>query len=215
MAGWDERFCYEDLVEALEVLHRSAYGGTGAELIALLGGWVAAIDLKALLRYHTWGGNLLRRGNGADARYAAAQPPNLSEMTTAKIRKSEQPWDGTWSLLTYDIHVGNNTLRSQLLRCLREMGFAKLSGSSWISPYNWADALEPLLEEVQGRGTFAYVHSAEVAAFGDGAGLVQADRSFVAGRWELDGPARGYVDLARRCGDALGRSGGGTGRARL
>ena len=57
----------------------------------------------------------------------------------AKLLKSKaiqaSPWQGTWTLVLYDIPVSHSAYRYDLRSVLIHAGFRKLQHSVWISPY--------------------------------------------------------------------------------
>jgi len=68
----------------------------------------------------------------------------------AKLLKStviQTPaWQGTWTLVLYDIPVSHSTYRYDLRSMLMHVGFRKLQHSVWISPYPCDDLQEYLAE---------------------------------------------------------------------
>lgn len=65
----------------------------------------------------------------------------LTEMEKEKLRKSKEPWDGEWRLLIYDIPERERAKRNMLRRFIAELGFGKLQGSNWVSPYDYVPKL--------------------------------------------------------------------------
>lgn len=47
----------------------------------------------------------------------------------------QRPWDGQWRMILFDLPVGCQAVRVQLLRWLRQNGFGYLQNSVWIHPH--------------------------------------------------------------------------------
>ncbi|MEW6568302.1 MAG: PaaX family transcriptional regulator C-terminal domain-containing protein [Chloroflexota bacterium] len=115
-----------------------------------------------------------------------------STLTKAGGRRGLAPkaatWSGEWHLLTYRIPEAQRQLRDRLRQRLAWMGYASLSSSTWISPYDRGQDLDRTLAllRVQGyveRFTARYQESRgnkELAArLWDLTGLNQRCRAFL------------------------------------
>jgi DNA-binding transcriptional regulator PaaX len=60
--------------------------------------------------------------------------------------------------------VTRNAQRHRLVRLLHESGFAKLSASSWVSPYDWRDFLSAILSESPYEGDFHCLRCTEITS---------------------------------------------------
>lgn len=49
--------------------------------------------------------------------------------------EKNQPWDGKWRVVIYDIPQIAHAIRFQLLRRLKDMGFVQLQASVYVGPY--------------------------------------------------------------------------------
>ncbi|TSC96669.1 MAG: phenylacetic acid degradation operon negative regulatory protein [Candidatus Berkelbacteria bacterium Licking1014_2] len=63
-----------------------------------------------------------------------------------KINQSEK-WDGRWCLVTFDIPEKMKSDREKLRRILKKLHFGRLQDSVWISPYDYFDNLQGIVEE--------------------------------------------------------------------
>ena len=187
----DRLFGYSDLLECLELLRRRTDTRLIAELIALIGQYVLEVDVKAALRYLRWKGRIKRQGGSGPPAFDLVGTRGTDATIAEKVRKSAVDWDGTWTVLTYDVPENRSAARRQLRRLLRRMGFAMLSKSSWVSPYDWRAALQDAVLEWDSGGTFSYIRSADVSALGDRMELV-ADEL-----WGLDGARDEYGRIVR------------------
>jgi phenylacetic acid degradation operon negative regulatory protein len=70
----------------------------------------------------------------------------LSDPEKLKHANYESKWDGVWRLLAYDVPEKEKVKRDALRRYLKELGFGKIQGSCWVSPYNLSSQLHEFCE---------------------------------------------------------------------
>lgn len=58
-----------------------------------------------------------------------------------KVNKCAERWDGLWRLVIYDIPEKERGKRGALRRYLKDLGFGKIQGSCWVSPYNFSSQI--------------------------------------------------------------------------
>ncbi|MCK4781778.1 hypothetical protein KAS79_02520 [Candidatus Parcubacteria bacterium] len=59
----------------------------------------------------------------------------------------KRKWDGNWYLVSYDIPEEKKRFREILRENLKRLGFGKLHASLWISPFNFLEEAEEIVEE--------------------------------------------------------------------
>lgn len=59
----------------------------------------------------------------------------------------KRKWDGNWFLVSYDIPEKKNTLRNFFRQNLKNLGFAEVHASLWISPFNFLAEVEKIVKE--------------------------------------------------------------------
>ena len=93
-------------------------------------------------------------------------------------------WDGKWRLVVYNVPEKLRVLRDKLRFKLHSLGFASLSTSLWISPYDFSSELEKF---VRGKGMSRYIETFEAEYKGK-----RKIKELVAVVWELDELAKRY-----------------------
>ena len=66
-----------------------------------------------------------------------------------EIVERRHSWDGTWTLVSFDIPERIRRLRDELRRRLREVGFGLLAGGVWIAPGDMSDFVRSLAESLR------------------------------------------------------------------
>lgn len=61
----------------------------------------------------------------------------------------DEPWDGTWVLLSYSIPEERRSLRDRLRDRLSWLGFGSLTGGLWISPHDVGDRVREIARELE------------------------------------------------------------------
>ena len=202
--GIRERFNYEDLLASFEMFRYRGDTRIAYDVMAWLVSELGETDVRDVLRYLVRRGRLFRRGRASTSDLELPERSRPDAIMAEKIQKSSQPWDGRWSVLTYDIPVAHNRLRMRLVRLLYEMGFAKLSASSWVSPYDWAPSLVKMLKGWSAGGSSTYIRANSMAL------LTGDEPDYPLGAWDLDSVGIRYDRLLQRCKAAQK---GGTARA--
>ena len=65
------------------------------------------------------------------------------------IVESKHSWDGTWTLISFDIPENIRNRRDELRVRLREIGFGLLSGGVWIAPGNVSEFVKNLAKSLR------------------------------------------------------------------
>ena len=193
MTKYLQRFSYSDVLLCMDILQRHSGSRHLAYLIGLIGWEIAELDLRHILRYFIRRGTISKRQTQAGTTYKLSEAWSADNLVQLKMRKSREAWQNTWSVFTYDVPCSRDTLRRRLARSLRRMGFALMSRSSWVSPYDWEDTLDSMTRESGGEGVFSYVRSAEVSALGGYAGNYPCEL------WDLKKVATRYERIAAQC----------------
>ena len=81
------------------------------------------------------------RGGLATAQITAEGIGRLEELEFNNLSLGEEPWDGLWRVVTFDIPESHRTARSALRRLLRQLGFKQLHLSVWIHPLPCSDEI--------------------------------------------------------------------------
>ncbi len=196
MARSETTFSYSDLMACLEVLRGRTDGQPLAYMVALVGEYVVDRDLKTMLRYLAKRGRIKRVARGRDTTYVVHGPQLAEGIVAQKMLKSARHWDEKWNVFTYDVPEHTNTLRRRLGRTLHQMGFAMMSGSSWVSPYDWREELEQALSSWGCEGSFALARCTEVSELGERGGCYPRNL------WDIREVEAAYIRVAERCGSA-------------
>jgi phenylacetic acid degradation operon negative regulatory protein len=60
------------------------------------------------------------------------------DLDRLKVDNCKKEWPGLWRLLVYDIPEKERYKRDALRSYLKSLGFAKIQGSCWVSPYDFS-----------------------------------------------------------------------------
>lgn len=96
-------------------------------------------------------------------------------------------WDRRWRLVVFDIEEKSRIIRDQLRRKLRELGFAQLQKSVWISPH---DILGDFAEFIKNNNLEKYVVLIETRHF-----FVEDPKELANRIWSLDDLNESYLNL--------------------
>jgi len=193
MAFQEKLFGYSDLLACLELLRRRRDTRPIAHLIALIAQYALEVDVKAALRYLRWKGWIRRGQKGSHPAFELAAPCSGDPIVELKQEKSARRWDGTWTVLTYDVPESQRMVRRRMTRLLHRTGFAMVSKSSWISPYEWRDVFQDAVLRWPSDGTFSYIRSTDVSMLGETSELDPAEL------WRLDEIRNGHVRIIDVC----------------
>lgn len=89
----------------------------------------------------------------------------------------QRPWDGVWRLVLFDIPVGHDDLRQQLLRLLHRRQFGFLQKSVWITPDPTADVRRSIGRIRVQADAFLVIEGKPAAG--------ESDAEIVAGAWDF------------------------------
>lgn len=107
----------------------------------------------------------------------------LDEGRARIFRRKEEPWQGRWTMVIYQVPESERAVREQLRKRLVWQGFGQLSPSTWIAPHD----LFP-----EARELAAEYDSAKVDVLWCGTGDIRQDRGLAARCWELEPLASEY-----------------------
>jgi phenylacetic acid degradation operon negative regulatory protein len=93
-------------------------------------------------------------------------------------RQWSRNWDGKWRLVLFDVPVGRDELRQQLLRVLRRRHFGCLQKSVWASPDPTSDVRAALGESRVQTDAFLVMEGHPAAG--------ESDAEIVEGGWDFD-----------------------------
>jgi len=96
----------------------------------------------------------------------------LADEITAKFARIHEiverrhSWDGTWTLVSFDIPERIRKRRDELRQRLREVGFGLLAGGVWIAPGNRSDFVTSLAESLHVEDRITISLSRDVSSGG-------------------------------------------------
>lgn len=103
------------------------------------------------------------------------------------LRLQKKKWDRKWRMVFYDIKETSRKTRDQLRRKLRELGFAQIQQSVYISPHDFAEDIREFLES-HGLAETVYVLVTKELLAGDERGLANK-------LWQLDKINQKYREI--------------------
>ena len=107
----------------------------------------------------------------------------------------DEPWDGTWVLLSYSIPEERRSLRDRLRDRLSWLGFGSLTGGLWISPHEVGDRVREIAEELD---VTDYLELFQATHHG-----FSETRQLVARCWDLHDLNERYREFVERHGAGL------------
>ena len=107
----------------------------------------------------------------------------LNEGRVRIFDRRQEPWQGRWTMVIYQVPETDRSLREQLRKDLSWHGFGQLSTSTWVAPHD-------LLEEAHHLA--ADYPSATIDVLWCGTGDPDADRNLAARCWDLSQLAADY-----------------------
>ena len=93
------------------------------------------------------------------------------------MKEWERAWDGNWRMVLFDVPMGQDDLRQQLLRVLRRRNFGYLQKSVWVSPDATADVRATLGESRVQADAFLVMEGRPAAG--------ESDAEIVQGAWDF------------------------------
>ena len=110
----------------------------------------------------------------------------LDEGRTRIFERGRDGWDDIWRMVIYAVPEESRAERDRVRRTLAWHGFGPLAAATWISPH-------PRLEVV--RESLADLAATRIDLLESRALSREADREMAFRCWDLDGLARGYIEL--------------------
>jgi phenylacetic acid degradation operon negative regulatory protein len=191
-------------IQAEEILTLIAYGLEMVTLPTLhkwdqsYEGWLYRNGLLRRIRYLEAQKLLAREKHGAEWVWRLTSEGSLKAGGgfNPEIRW-ERPWDGWWRQLVFDLPVGQQRARVQLIRWLRQQRFGYLQDSVWITP----DPVEEVSAAVErfrdDAESFTILECRCAKGF--------ANASLVAGAWPFGQIQRAYEVYREFASQALKR----------
>lgn len=72
---------------------------------------------------------------------------NIEEIKLKTYNQQGKRWKGKWHLFFYDIPEKNKVRRDALRNFIKKLGFGKIQGSVWISPYDFSAYIYDFLQK--------------------------------------------------------------------
>jgi phenylacetic acid degradation operon negative regulatory protein len=125
--------------------------------------------------------------------YYSLNKKGMRWMEQGRVRAFEvkrRKWDGRWWLLVYNIPEPLRDLRDKLRYKLQSLGYANMSASFWISPYDLQAELHRYMKE---RGILDYVETFAAEYTGQ-----LGHRELAARIWRIDEVTEQYRTFVRK-----------------
>ena len=125
--------------------------------------------------------------------YYSLNTKGMKWMEQGRVRAFEvkrRKWDGKWRLVVYSIPETMRDARDKLRYKLQSLGFANLSASFWISPY---DLHSELLRYMKERNIFDYVETFTADYTGQ-----RGHKELTATIWNIAELTRQYGNFVRK-----------------
>lgn len=196
----ESRDCFE-FRSCLWILRRHTGMKPLFYLMDLLDWAVSGVEMNRMLAYLARKGQITRRGCGDETQVSLLSAETPEAIQEHKAKLARHSWNGKWNLLVYDIPRTHNRVRMRLVRLLHRMGFAKQSGSAWMSPYDWSGFLQRHLNGWNFGGTVSFLRDAGMVRL---AGDAPSDPSAL---WDTEAIGARYQALAAKCQKALETTG--------
>ena len=178
---------------ALWMLERRSDTGPMIQLLRFLYGTVEDYVVRYALGRSARSQEVKTFRQGRKTFYQAASSPAVGETVSAKLERQRRTWDGRWSLVNYDLPERPVAPRKRLVRAMRALGLGMWSQSTWISPYDWSEALDRQAEAFGAGEYLGWARGADLK--------LREDSADFAGRiWRLDSLAERYRALIDECG---------------
>ena len=131
--------------------------------------------------------------------YYSLNAKGLKWMEQGRVRAFEvkrRKWDGKWRLLVYNIPESMRDLRDNLRCKLQGLGYANMSASFWISPYDLHAELHRYMEE---RSILDYVETFTAGYTGQ-----RSNKELAARIWRIDDWTKKYRTFLKKHEEFLG-----------
>lgn len=125
--------------------------------------------------------------------YYSLNTKGLKWMEQGRVRAFEvkrMKWDGKWRLLVYNIPESMRDLRDNLRCKLQSLGYANLSASFWISPYDLKTELYHYIKE-SGVKDYVEIFAADHTGY-------QGDKELAAKIWRIDDWTKQYQTFVKK-----------------
>lgn len=113
----------------------------------------------------------------------------LNEGRVRIFDRQQEPWQGRWTMVIYQVPETDRSLREQLRKDLSWHGFGQLSTSTWVAPHDLLDTAHQLAADYP---------SATIDVLWCGTGDPLADRNLAARCWDLSQLAADYERFITR-----------------
>lgn len=175
------------------LLHRPGpvWVGSLIELLEPLG--VSEGALRTALSRMGSRGWLASERRGRNAFYSlTARGRRLLEEGERRIYHAtwDEPWDGTWQLVSYSIPEDERSTRDRLRTRLSWLGFGSLGNGLWVTPHDAAGRVEEVVRRLEIDGHVELFEGRHL-------GFSDADR-LVERCWDLPGVHRRYLEFIDR-----------------
>ncbi|BAU29459.1 PaaX family transcriptional regulator [Aneurinibacillus soli] len=110
-------------------------------------------------------------GNRSYYRMTSRGKKRLDEAALRIYKEMPAEWDGSWSIVSYNIPEEKRHLRDQLRKELSWMGFGMLANSTWISPHNLEERVKDMNEAYE-ITPYVEIFRAQHLGWSEPAGLV-------------------------------------------
>lgn len=107
----------------------------------------------------------------------------LNEGRVRIFDRQQEPWQGRWTMVIYQVPETERSLREQLRKDLSWHSFGQLSTSTWVAPHDLLDAAHQLAADYP---------SATIDVLWCSTGDPDADRNLAARCWDLSQLAADY-----------------------
>jgi phenylacetic acid degradation operon negative regulatory protein len=81
--------------------------------------------------------------------------------------EASQPWDGTWTLVSFDIPERIRKRRDEFRAGLRQMGFGQLAGGVWVAPGDSLESVNSLAHSLRVEKRIVTSLSKDISVGGD------------------------------------------------
>jgi len=186
-----KRISGSDFEHVMWLLERRTDLGPPLRLIRFIYGEIEDYVARHALNRLAKSGKLAASKHGRTTYY---EPKSLlhDEIVARKRELQSRPWNGRWCVLTYDIPAKATVTRKLLVRLLHRAGMGLLCGSSWASPYDWADLITERAEAIGASQHLVWALDAELDK-------QTASPESVARIWHLDKLVRRYGRIIEEC----------------
>lgn len=113
----------------------------------------------------------------------------LTDGRSRIFNRQEEPWDGNWTMVLYQVPESERASREALRKNLAWMGFGQLSSSNWLAAHDRMDEARNLSSEHP---------DAIIDAFWTRTGSMKKDRDLARRCWDLETLAEDYRQFIKK-----------------